>query len=338
VNNSKVCVALAGIVLALASPEHSAQAASFDCSTAKTQRELTICHDPDLSALDDKLGKLYNERRALLSATGAASLRQSQLSWLRFIALTCAELATPRPGGLDAASCLQKDYTERLGQLAEVGKQIGPFRFNRVDHFDAKPAETGDDSGSSPGFYIQHVAYPQIDDPTTAAQRTWNKKNSDTKPAGYCDSEGDDDTDYEIGFAHAHFISVQWGISSYCHGTPHGLGNSSTDNELLVPTLHPLSARGVFGDSDLWIGPLKKLIWDALLANNWTPPPEQAASVKGQIETDAITPEKWFFTKDGLTFTPEAYEGGCYACYPGEAKLSWKQLRPLLPPQSVVLR
>ncbi|BEV15822.1 hypothetical protein HBDW_26100 [Herbaspirillum sp. DW155] len=59
---------------------HPAHAASFDCSKAGSANEKTICHDPELSAMDDQLGRAY--RRARKAATNVRAFRTaSDLQW-----------------------------------------------------------------------------------------------------------------------------------------------------------------------------------------------------------------------------------------------------------------
>ena len=41
------------------------KAASFDCNKATTETEIAICADPELSALDDRLSRLYVRGRQI---------------------------------------------------------------------------------------------------------------------------------------------------------------------------------------------------------------------------------------------------------------------------------
>jgi uncharacterized protein len=55
----------------------AARAASFDCAKAATPTEHAICNSPELSALDGRLGAVYDQRVAL-----DPGLRQIQRGWL----------------------------------------------------------------------------------------------------------------------------------------------------------------------------------------------------------------------------------------------------------------
>lgn len=55
----KSIVAAAAVTLALASVPQVAQAASFNCRTADSAAERTVCHNQRLSQLDEQMSKLY---------------------------------------------------------------------------------------------------------------------------------------------------------------------------------------------------------------------------------------------------------------------------------------
>jgi len=87
---------------ALAATTPGAVAASFDCARAASTVERTICADPALSSLDDRLGAVYARRKA-----GDASVAAAQRAWLRDVRDRC--------GG---AECLRAAYAARLAALA----------------------------------------------------------------------------------------------------------------------------------------------------------------------------------------------------------------------------
>ena len=81
-------------VLLAASP--LAQGASFNCAKASTAAEKMICADPELSALDDKLGAAYAAAMERIGNQGL--VRQWQREWLRSWELTsCKDAACARP-------------------------------------------------------------------------------------------------------------------------------------------------------------------------------------------------------------------------------------------------
>ena len=119
---------------------NAASTASFDCAHAKSAREKLICGHPELSKLDEQLGRIYQERQVALSAHGAALLRRSELSWLHFVRLVCSPSRAPADNSDRPEDCLLKVYRERIEQLSKVGQKIGPFVFNRIDTYAVQPA------------------------------------------------------------------------------------------------------------------------------------------------------------------------------------------------------
>lgn len=61
--------------------------ASFDCAKATTKVEKMICADPELSALDEKLSKTFNE--AMNATKDKNQLKENQYYWLKYDRNTC---------------------------------------------------------------------------------------------------------------------------------------------------------------------------------------------------------------------------------------------------------
>ena len=332
-----ILMILVQVLIAAASPAPAtrgmgASSASLDCTRATSPRERLICRDPTLSERDRRLGDLYRQRRALLSPQGARALQASERGWLKFIATVCPLDPPSNAGdGGDPKTCLSERYDDRLKQLLDVGRTIGPFRFNRIDLYAAEPASV--QSGAAAGFYVQHVAYPQIDSANTPDVIAWNARSLQSLPSQVgCDSsKGDDDINYAIGDAGRRLISVEWDHFVYCHGTAHGRYDVKIQNTVMSPHLRELSKRDVFGPGDNWVPKLQDLFWRALFKNGWWPPENQPAEdIKHDIEDEVVQPQKWLFKPDGLQVSFDAYDGGCYACTPQPVTLSWTELKPLL--------
>lgn len=83
----------------------TAQAASFPCKQAKSKIEKTICGDPELSVLDEHLGRYYSAARLALKSAGSC-LVGDQKNWLRTRRDTCTN-----------AACLRQVYLRRLAEL-----------------------------------------------------------------------------------------------------------------------------------------------------------------------------------------------------------------------------
>jgi hypothetical protein len=90
-------------------------------------------------------------------------------------------------------------------------------------------------------------------------------------------------------------------------------------------------AADIFGATDHWKKPLQDLFWNALLVQGWKNVPTKGPELrdKGMMNI-AVSPDRWFFTQDGLTIGFDSYDGGCYACTPRPVILRWTDIKPLL--------
>ncbi len=300
---------------------------SFNCANAISARETAICGDPALSVLDGQLGRLYRERSGLLSPQGAKLLQESERSWLRFVGVVCSRDDPGKKPWLNKTFCLKRQYNVRISQLQTTVQKIGPFIFNRIDLYAARPSD--EETGSATGFYIQHTSYPQIDNSLSPDVLAWNRTNVRSLPTDGDCGPGDYDNDYEVGFANARFVSLSWTESTYCHGTAHGFHDIKSANTILTPSLRSLTARDLFAPGEGWRSALKERFWNALTQTGWRPPDNQPL-VKQELESAVTQPGRWLFTKEGLQVAFVSYEGGCYACTPQPVTLPWSELKPLL--------
>ena len=85
-------------------------AASFDCNKATTETEIAICGDPELSALDDRLSRLYVRGRQITKNVSGSNLeiQNNQIGWLN-----------KRNKCRSETSCLSLAYQTRLEELKE---------------------------------------------------------------------------------------------------------------------------------------------------------------------------------------------------------------------------
>jgi uncharacterized protein len=89
-----------------------ANAASFDCTKASTKRERLICHTPELSADDARLGAVYIQMLGALPPEAAALEKQLEREWLRSLDEDCPADRS------DDVVCLDQKYKERIGKLS----------------------------------------------------------------------------------------------------------------------------------------------------------------------------------------------------------------------------
>jgi uncharacterized protein len=89
-------------------------ASSFDCASATSPAEKTICSDPYISNLDEKLGSLW--RATLPKVVDSKALKVDQRGWLKQRNQCAADVA-----------CLRRQYLMRLKALEFMAK---PFNWD----------------------------------------------------------------------------------------------------------------------------------------------------------------------------------------------------------------
>ena len=90
------------------------QASSFDCATANSKTEKAICGDPQISLLDEKLGKLWHS--TLANVPDAQALKTDQRQWLK-----------NRNACGEQTACLRRQYLMRLTELEHATQ---PFNWD----------------------------------------------------------------------------------------------------------------------------------------------------------------------------------------------------------------
>jgi len=90
----------------------SAQAwgASFNCAKTILYVEWVICHDPEISSLDDDMSEAYKE--ALTRSSDPKALKASQRIWL-----------TKVRNGCMTTRCLKEIYQGHIKKLQSVGTE-----------------------------------------------------------------------------------------------------------------------------------------------------------------------------------------------------------------------
>ena len=99
--------------------DSTAQPASFPCEQAKSTVEKTICSNPDLSTLDEYLGRYYSAARSALESAESC-LVSDQKNWLRAQRNSCSD-----------AGCLRQVYLQRLAELDPL--QPGVTRIRNIE-------------------------------------------------------------------------------------------------------------------------------------------------------------------------------------------------------------
>ncbi|QEI07654.1 DUF1311 domain-containing protein [Pigmentiphaga aceris] len=108
-------ILLAATLLLPAAFPLTANAASFDCAKASTFVEHHICADPSLSALDERLSKVY--RQVVDASPRPDAVRAEQRTWLREVRNGCT---TPQ--------CVSQAYSVRLDKLNAQARTEGSVK------------------------------------------------------------------------------------------------------------------------------------------------------------------------------------------------------------------
>jgi uncharacterized protein len=318
---------LALFALALLIPR-LASGAGGDCSAAGSDRERLVCGDDALSAADSKVAETYAAALHRLSPEGQRSLGQSQLGWSAYVHALCPMITHPEKHA-EAVSCLSSAYTDRIRDLQLAAVSLGPYLFSRVDRYSVSTLRTRANEYDT-GLANHHVSYPRIDQPVTSQALLWNALVVRGDQPSACDGgDGDTDTDYSIGFVTAELISLDWITSDYCHGAPHGFGESESQTLVLSPQPHSLKPADLFRSDAPWAERLAALLLAGV---------KQAARDKNVAfeERDAAyiadvarDTRRWSLGTDGIGFQFDAYEIGPYIFQP-RVVVSWVDLRDVM--------
>lgn len=95
----------------------SAYSASFDCSKASSITEKTICNNPTISLLDDKLGATY--KSAMGKTNDQAKLKADQIAWIKESRLCGGD-----------SNCLEKSYKGRIAELSNISQSTSQAQIN----------------------------------------------------------------------------------------------------------------------------------------------------------------------------------------------------------------
>lgn len=152
---------LAFIVLVPAAP--ISFAASFDCNIASRPIEKTICADPELSSLDEKLNQSYQ-----IALAKNPEIKFSQREWLKALN-ECNVDASP-------TECLRKAFKMRIRTLSLVAMPssgtlgieiLGLYKINNQNGLQVgavTPNSSGYNAGILPGDFIVEVNNSKIED------------------------------------------------------------------------------------------------------------------------------------------------------------------------------
>lgn len=298
-----------------------AEAASFDCNKAKTKIEKTVCADPQLSALDEKLASAYRAMLEKLSPEGQRVLREGQRQWLKALPNDCPLEGALRP-------CIQASYNDRLRELASTMVQVGEYLFIRVDLARWEACTDGD---GNPRSYEEHVSYLRIEAPRTEATAQWNAQRKRSLSAErHCDPSSESNTHYsaisDIKVLDGTIVMITSSTSECCETFRYTYGTASTQIVDLSRGLEPLTADDFFAFDSGWRSFLAQRCEEDLKRQAPRNP-----IMDGVVIEIASDPTNWTLgTKDlSISFPPGSIGG-----YSFEVSIPWSELKPYLRPDA----
>lgn len=328
----KYATGMAAILVALFLAAGSARAASFDCDKASGPRETAICKTGGLSADDEIMAALYAGARARMSANAATRLRDSQVSWLRFLDKAC-----PQSDVEKQAACLKPYYRERLKFLSHTVTERAGRVFLTLDEWTfIAPEKKGETEmpGANQMQYREDVSFA-IEKPASEGERAFNAlvgKQSDLWN-GF-DGEVQRSTWFKLNEATGNFVSLDIFRWEFHVGAAHGFGAAKHVNYRLDEA-RPLRVTDIFAKKDGWQKALADHSLDGLheiLGEDYglfDEAPETIAKMVGD-------PKNWVVTREGLGVNFPVYSVGPYAIGDHTVTTPWKDLAPWLAKDTVI--
>ena len=337
-----------GLVLLLMA-SGTAQAASFDCTKAKTPQEKAICALQELSAADEKMAAAYRVVLKSVPSEMVEAVREGQRQWLRSVAITCPARKMSFP--LNLEECLKEEYQERTYVLQQS--------IARKDHIlfvwrlvtltapdDSDEAENDRARGVSSDYGTLNASWPQAST-NNPEWEAWNKaieaavqeKASDGNrdPSGKWMTEWavDRDTDVtvKIGFVSQELVTVTLTYWWYGHGAAHRNTDSIQFNWLLKER-RELQPEDLFKADSNWNTHLYQRCMHALDPQFEVDNPENQhpSHLDNTVDEIVSNPKNWVLDSAGLAITFPTGSVSCMACLVPDVKIPWKELKPFLKP------
>ncbi|HXM00587.1 MAG TPA: hypothetical protein VN932_11700 [Rhizomicrobium sp.] len=126
-------LAVATMLIAAFATHTASAAPSFDCAKVTSAVNKLICASPELSALDAKLAKDFDNTK-FQGGIDAKALRAEEDAWLKNVRNACAD-----------AACLKSTYEARdTALLDESERAASPARYDETRPFPTDPARLAD--------------------------------------------------------------------------------------------------------------------------------------------------------------------------------------------------
>jgi uncharacterized protein len=323
-----------------------AQAASFDCSRAKTPQEKAICGSPELSAADEQMAAAYKVALVAAPAEMISEMREGQRVWIRQLAADCkpdeSQMSTP----LNA--CLRDSYDARTKELQDMILRKGGITF--VLRSIKLSTRKGPDSNSSDSRTEEMKAsWPQ----TKAGTPEWRAWNTAIEAAAQSVTEQGDKgsvqkwhQDWAEGWGHSDLtarveiveqqlvtakVVFSWDSGAHPNGR-------SIEFNWLLKEKRELRPEDVFRAGSGWDRmieshcnmALRKQLGEDYADNS------PSGNIPKVLHAIVLNPENWHLDKRGVTIIFQPYSVSCYACAASPVTIPWFLFKPILNPRFVI--
>jgi uncharacterized protein len=322
-----------------------AQAASFDCTKAKTLQEKAICTNPKLSAADDELAAAYRTALAAATPEKKEAVRNEQRAWLHATADHCVNSGLTPSTAL--AECLLDSYQARIQQLSNLpSASHGAFvsRSIKLSWPDA-PGESSE-LEETPGFGTLHATWLQstID---TAEWQAWNRAveaatqnlaagGHEKKLSGEWLKEWAAGSDFEVNasvdLVSQELVTTSIGLEGMGHGAAHPSEEGIEFNWLLKQE-RELRPEDVFRQDTDWEKKIEAYCSKQLeqddkegLYDNW----------ESALQKVVLNSQNWELDGKGLTIDFPEYTVSPRVYPVSPVMIPWTALKPLLQPSFTI--
>lgn len=322
---------LLGLAILAAAPAE----AQGQCE-ASTPLGRFVCDVPALGIRSAELRALEAQIFTSLPEDGREALVEAQTQWRQYVTDLCL-VTTPRLFGDstaagEAVQCVGTALSARLKDLPRFQERQGGLTFRRREVFAAGPIANPPPGGQT--VWSIEAAYPVLLELSPAAG-AWSRLAASRFRAllDYDPTRGavqrvtqDELIDYSIQYANDRAVGITWHRWTYGHGAAHG-NPADVAMHFRLDEARALAPADVFHPGSGWEAALPQLAFDDLKRRHGN-----ALLVKtpAEIAAQAVSPDRWIFTGEGLTVFFNVYEVMPYAEGRRDVKLPWSRLTPYL--------
>jgi len=312
------------VASAAADPSPAPEGPSFDCAAARTDVETAICADRQAATADRRMAATYQATLAAAPAAFGPALRETQRSFLDYLAVLCR-----RPDGIDA-DCLRYAMDARSIDLRDraVRRDGESRRLVQLITYAALPYRPPARRRADANDYAapqRLVILDQIGEPATEAERHWNQLAREKLAAfvaGHAFTASDAGVkQYSLRIAVTAPGFIEAGLSS--RGDPH-LGVDEPWHWLLAAD-RPLRPDDLFDNPAKAFDAIARLVRADMLISAAENPDEKPVPSLARTRRAVANLANWVIGQGELPITVDGQPFTAHG-----ATLNWSQLGPLL--------